>query len=146
MEVLFMYYEGQNQNYSGNQGYVNNNQMGVNTNYTVNQGTQPITGWCWGAFMYNWIWGIAHKCYLPLLCFIPIFGLFWLFVCGAKGHSWAMNSGLFRTVEEYNASMSTWNRAGKFALIFTIVFLILYFLLFGTILTGIIASAGLSTY
>lgn len=121
------------------QNYVNSNPQGYsssNVNYNgynnpnLNKGTQPIRGWCWGAFMYNWIWGIAHKCYLPLLCFVPLLNIVWIFVCGAKGHEWAMNSGLFNTVEEYNASMSTWNRAGKFAFFFTLIFFVIYFIFF----------------
>lgn len=137
-----MYYNGSQNDNMNNQGYAPQNPQG----YTPqNMGTQPIRGWCWGAFMYNWIWGIAHKCYLPLICLIPGLGFIWLFVCGAKGHEWAMNSGMFRTVEEYNASMTTWNRAGKFAFIFYIIFFILYFIIFFGIFGMALFSAGLNS-
>lgn len=48
-----------------------------------------IKGWNWGAFMFNFIWGIGNKTYLPLLCLIPIFNIFWIFVVGFKGNTWA---------------------------------------------------------
>lgn len=41
-----------------------------NVNQTVNESTvpeQPKLGWNWGAFMFNWIWGVGNRCYLPLL-------------------------------------------------------------------------------
>ena len=87
-----------------------------------NQGrVQPVSGWNWGAFMYNWIWGIANGCYLPLLIFVPFLNLIWMFVCGAKGNEWAMNSGKWKTVEEFNAVQKSWNKAGKFSFWFMVI-------------------------
>ena len=48
-----------------------------NVNQTVNESTvpeQPKLGWNWGAFMFNWIWGVGNRCYLPLLSLVPFVG------------------------------------------------------------------------
>ena len=62
-----------------------------NVNQTVNESTvpeQPKLGWNWGAFMFNWIWGVGNRCYLPLLSLVPFVGFIWAFVCGACGNKW----------------------------------------------------------
>ena len=122
-----------------NSGYGQAPQQGYNMNKT-----QPISGWSWGAFMFNMIWGLGNKCYLPLLCFVPVLNIIWIFICGAKGHEWAMNSGTFRTVEEYNAAMSTWDRAGKIVFFVYLIFMVLWIVLFGTIMGSVMT--GLSEY
>lgn len=94
------------------------------------QRKQPVSGWSWGAFMFNWVWGIGNKCYLPLLVFVPILNWIWIFICGAKGHDWARESGLYQTVEEYNAAMNSWNRAGKVMFFVMLGFLAIYVIFF----------------
>ena len=125
-----------------NQGYTQPNYQPaqpIQQNY--NQGRkQPVSGWSWGAFMFSWAWGIGNKCYLPLLVFVPLLNWIWIFVCGAKGHEWAKNSGLYQTVEEYNAAMNSWNRAGKVMFFIMLGFIALYLLLF----VGIFGIVGLS--
>ena len=135
-----------NQNY-GNQGYGNPNyqqqnyqQQNVQMNKGYSNPTQPIRGWSWGAFMFNVAWGIGNKCYLPLLCFVPVLNIIWIFICGAKGHEWAMNSGTFRTVEEYNATMSTWDRAGKIMFFVSLAIAVIWVLIF-SVLMGSVFSA-----
>ena len=103
-----------------------------------NQGRkQPVSGWSWGAFMFSWAWGIGNKCYLPLLVFVPILNWIWVFVCGAKGHDWARESGLYQTVEEYNAAMNSWNRAGK-VMFFVMLGLIAFYILFFVFIFGMV--------
>lgn len=80
-----------------------------------------IKKWNWGAFTYTFIWGIGNYTYLPLLCFIPIFNLIWVFVCGAKGNEWAWRSGKFNNVEDFVATQQTWNLAGLVAFILGLV-------------------------
>ena len=74
--------------------------------------TQAKLGWSWGAFMMPVQFGIGNKAYLCLLTLIPFFNLIWIFVAGAMGAKWAYESGEFESVETFNASMRTWNRAG----------------------------------
>nr|WP_057788263.1 hypothetical protein [Weissella minor] len=89
--------------------------------------------------MYHIFWGIGNNSYLPLLCFIPIFNIIWIFVCGAKGNEWAWKKGDYKDVETFIAVQKTWNRAGIAQFIFLVISLILYFL-FLFILMIIVAS------
>ena len=58
-------------------------------------------------------------------------------VCGAKGHDWARESGLYQTVEEYNAAMNSWNRAGK-VMFFVMLGLIAFYILFFVFIFGMV--------
>lgn len=73
----------------------------------------PVHGWSWGAFMLTVPFGIGNGVYLSLLSLIPIFSLFWSFVCGAKGYEWAQNAKTYASVESFNEVMESWDRAGK---------------------------------
>lgn len=87
-----------------------------------------IKKWNWGAFMFNIIWGIGNKSYLPLLCLIPFFNIVWVFVCGFKGNSWAFKNGNYTNddVDKFLEIQATWNRAGIASFILTIAIIILY--------------------
>ncbi|APU70570.1 hypothetical protein LCR01_10080 [Companilactobacillus crustorum] len=87
---------------------------------------KEIKGWNWGAFIYNIFWGIGNKTYLPLLCLIPIFNIFWIFVVGFKGNTWAWQKGNYKDIETFKAVQATWNRAGLVQFIVSIVILVLY--------------------
>lgn len=123
------YQNYQQPNYQNPNGSLNYPQGGVQMNRPV-----PTTGWNWGAMMYGWVWGLANGTWMPLLGIIPVLNLFWWIVCGLKGNEWAMNSGMWRTVEEFNAVQKSWNRAGKFMFWFAMIFTLIY--------VGIIAIAG----
>ncbi|EPI00495.1 hypothetical protein D920_00858 [Enterococcus faecalis 13-SD-W-01] len=99
---------------------------------------QEIKGWNWGAFMYNIVWGIGNKSYLPLFCLIPIFNIVWVFVCGFKGNEWAWQKGEYQDIETFLAIQKTWNRAGFVAFIITIAVLILYLVVFFLLVSSII--------
>lgn len=131
--------QGYQQSNYQQQGYQQNN---VQMNKGNIGGTQPLRGWSWGAFMFNIAWGIGNRCYLPLLCLIPGFNIIWIFFCGAKGHEWAMNSGLFKTVEEYNAAQYTWDRAGKIMFFVMLAFWLIWFLMFGAIMGAVFSAIG----
>jgi len=88
-----------------------------------------IRKWNWGAFMFNFAWGVGNKAWLALLCLIPIFNIVWVFVCGAKGNEWAWKTGEFKDVETFLAVQKTWNRAGLVSFIITIVFVVIYFIM-----------------
>ncbi len=90
---------------------------------------KEVKGWNWGAFMFNILWGIGNKSYLPLLCLIPIFNIVWVFVCGIKGNEWAWKKGDYSSVDEFKKVQATWNRAGVVAFILSLVVVVLYLIL-----------------
>ena len=70
--------------------------------------------------MYN-IWGLGNKTYLPLMCLIPIFNIVWIFVCGTKGNEWAWKKENYKDTDTFLAVQKTWNRAGIFQFVITII-------------------------
>jgi hypothetical protein len=98
-----------------------------------------VSGWNWGAFALTIYWGIGNKVYLSLLRFIPIFGIIWAFVCGAKGNEWAWKKGGYgpNDMEAFKKTQKTWGRAGLFAFIFFVIsyvlLIIIYFAIFAVI-------------
>src|SRR5919106_461645 len=44
-----------------------------------------IDRWNWGAFFWNWIWGLGNRVYVALWALVPLVGLIFIFVLGAKG-------------------------------------------------------------
>lgn len=90
---------------------------------------QPKLGWNWGAFIMPLQFGFGNKAYLALLTLVPLLNVVWMFVTGAQGAQWAYDSGAFRTVEEFNGAMESWNRAGKILAIICAVLIALYVLL-----------------
>ncbi|MCY9807251.1 ribonuclease G [Lentilactobacillus senioris] len=97
---------------------------------------QEIKGWNWGAFMFNWVWGIGNKTYLPLLNLIPLVNIVWIFVTGFKGNEWAWQKGDYKDVKTFKQVQATWNRAGLVQFAIYIIFIILYVLIFA----GVFAS------
>lgn len=73
---------------------------------------EKLPPWNWAAFSLNILWGIFHKSYWTLLCCIPIFGFFWMFVCGLKGNKWAWENGNYTSVEDFNNKEVGWTFAG----------------------------------
>lgn len=104
---------------------------------------QPVRGWSWGAFMFNLPFGFGNKAYLTLLTLVPLLNIVWIFVCGAKGHEWAQNSGVYNTVEEFNAAMNSWDRAGKVTFFIALGFLALYLIL---MIAGVAAFGSIINY
>lgn len=102
---------------------------------------EEVKGWNWGAFIFNVLWGIGNKTYLPLLCLIPIFNLIWMFVCGFKGNEWAWQDGDYKDIETFKAVQATWNRAGLVYFIITAAFIALYFLFIGVIITSVLNNS-----
>jgi hypothetical protein len=82
----------------------------TNTSPRLDQQDIPaeINRWNWGAFLLNWIWGIGNQTYIALLVFIPIFGLIWMFVLGAKGSAWAWRNGRWDSVEHFRRVQRLW--------------------------------------
>lgn len=76
----------------------------------------------WGAFSLTLIWGIGNRCYITLLCLVPLFGLIMPFVAGFKGNAWAYENNRYRDMEEFSQVQDTWNRAGFICFIIQLIF------------------------
>jgi hypothetical protein len=76
----------------------------------IDRNTIPpeIDRWNWGAFLLNWIWGVGNNTYIALLTFIPLFGIVWIFVLGAKGSRWAWRNGRWDSVEHFKRVQRRW--------------------------------------
>lgn len=88
-------------------------------------GDVPSLGWSWGAFCFGWIWGLANRCFFPLLIFL---GLIFqpitivVSVCnGLYGNVWLWNKGRYKTVEELKQKQRVWNYLGKVVVIAAIL-------------------------
>lgn len=89
------------------------------------QDLSSVDQWSWGAFMFSAVWGIGNRVWISLLAFIPFLNIIMMIVLGIKGKKWAWETGRFKTVDELNASQSTWDFAGKVFLALTIIGIIL---------------------
>ncbi|MGL4344541.1 MAG: hypothetical protein ACRCTE_05025 [Cellulosilyticaceae bacterium] len=105
-----------------------------------------IKRWNWGAFMFNMMWGIGNKTYLPLLCLIPYFNFVWIFVCGIKGNEWAWKSGNYgpNDIEKFLTIQKTWNRAGVAQFIISIAAFVLIIIL--SIVLSVLAFAAFDAF
>lgn len=89
---------------------------------------KEIKKWNWGAFQFSAFWGIGNKTYLPLLALIPIFNFIWMFVCGFKGNQWAWKKYEDKDLNTFLKVQETWNRAGFWGFIISILSFILIFI------------------
>ena len=71
-----------------------------------------IKGWNWGAFFFNWLWGIANSTYIALLCLIPFVNIIMIFVLGAKGNEWAWKNKRWYTIEQFKRVQRNWAIVG----------------------------------
>lgn len=88
-----------------------------------------VTGWNWGAFFLNWIWGIGNNTWRALLVFIPFFGFVWLFFLGFKGNEWAWRNKKWDDIQHFKRVQRKWSIAGFIflgagILLFPVMFLI----------------------
>jgi len=82
-----------------------------------------IKRWNWGAFLFNWIWGIGNSTYIALLMFLPIANMVMPFVLGAKGNQWAWQNRTWRDVDHFKKTQKKWAISG---LLFYLVFIPLF--------------------
>lgn len=80
-----------------------------------------IRGWNWGAFLLTLIWGLAHRVWISLLCFIPFVGFVMPFVLGAKGNEWAWRNKEWNSIEHFKGTQRTWAWWGLGVLVFVVV-------------------------
>lgn len=89
------------------------------TPYDVNQVPAEIKKWNWGAFFFNWLWGVCNGVYWPLvliICnFIPYIGpAISLGVCialGINGSEWAWKGKQWNSVEHFKRVQHSWAMA-----------------------------------
>ena len=108
-------------------------------NQSANTMSTPKFKFNWGALCMPLQFGFANKAYLCFLSLVPLISLIWPFVCGFCGEKWAYNSGNFSSVEAFDATMRSWNRAGLFSLIVCVVGFILYLAIFAELIAGVSA-------
>lgn len=70
-----------------------------------------LKGWNWGAFFFNWIWGIRFRTYRALWVLVPFVNLVMPFILGFKGNEWAWNHNQWSSVEEFKKSQRRWSVA-----------------------------------
>ena len=91
----------------------NNSGMGEPAPYTISRQFN------WGAFLFNWIWGIKYKRWslliIPILLFIPygflisIIASIW---AGTKGNQWAWEEIEYKDEEDFHHAQKAWVEAG----------------------------------
>lgn len=86
--------------------------MVENASPTTEPQSSPVKKWNWGAFFLNWIWGLGNSTPKALLCLIPVFGIAWMFVCGAKGDAWAWKNKKWKSPEHFRKVQRTWSWIG----------------------------------
>ncbi len=84
-----------------------------------------IKGWSWGAFMLNWIWGIANNVWLSLLCFVPFVNIVMIFVLGVKGKEWAWREKQWLSVEDFKRVQKVWDIIGLVLFLLNLVWIVL---------------------
>jgi hypothetical protein len=94
-----------------------------------------IKEWNWGAFTFNWLWGVCNSVWMSLLCFISIVATIMVFVLGAKGNEWAWQSKRWDSIEHFRRTQRTWRN-------WAIAIYVLYFIL---ILVVVIAESSTPT-
>jgi hypothetical protein len=82
-----------------------------------------IDRWNWGAFLFNWIWGIGNNTLIALLMFVPLVNMVMPFVLGAKGSAWAWRNKRWESVEAFKATQRKWALWGLAVIVLFIVLL-----------------------
>ncbi len=102
----------------------------VNTSGQGEQAEIPseIRGWNWGAFLLTWIWGLAHRVWISLLCFIPFVGIVMAFALGAKGNEWAWRNKKWDNIDHFKGTQRTWAWWGVGLVVFVVVLYIIIFI------------------
>ncbi len=92
-----------------------------------------IKGWNWGAFFFNWIWGLFNNTFIALLTLIPCFGWIMAFVLAVKGNEWAWRNKKWESVERFKQVQRNWAWAGLGLMLFWILFSVgMVFFVFAT--------------
>jgi hypothetical protein len=92
-----------------------------------------VKGWSWGAFLLNWIWAIANKTWIGLLCLIPYIGFVFSFYLGFKGRELAWRNKVWDDIDHFNRVQRKWSMWGLI-------------LVFGVGGLGILAAIAIPAY
>jgi hypothetical protein len=88
----------------------------------------------WGAFLFNWIWGVMNNKYVTLLyfvaCLIPVLGPIGISIWfGISGNKWAWQSRKWASIEEFNRVQTNWVRAWFVIVALCVIFVAKFVLL-----------------
>ncbi|MBI2798174.1 hypothetical protein HYX70_02605 [Candidatus Saccharibacteria bacterium] len=89
----------------------------------ANPNQPPLTGWSWGAFLLNWIWGIGNHVWIALLVLIPIapINLILAIYLGLKGNELAWRARQWESPEKFIEAQRQWAKWGVVILILGVV-------------------------
>jgi hypothetical protein len=87
------------------------------------------TGFNWGAFLMNWIWGLGHSVWIALVAlvvgFVPVIGgvvsLGFCIYLGMKGNELAWRNRRFESIEQFRAVQAAWTKWGIILLVVGVV-------------------------
>lgn len=83
--------------------------------------------WNWGAFLFNWIWGIGNNTYIAFLMFIPFVNFVMPFVLGINGYEWAWKNKHWESEEQFIKNQKDWTKWGLIVLAGTSLFFCITF-------------------
>ena len=73
---------------------------------------KEIQGWNWGAFTFNWIWGLCNNAWLALIALVPAISLIMSIISGAKGNEWAWQNKKWESIEAFQKTQRKWSAWG----------------------------------
>ena len=88
-----------------------------------------LQGWNWGAFFFDWIWGVFNGAYATLWIFLvmwlPFGGSLWAIVCGTKGNEWAWRGKQWESVQHFKDVQRKWAIAALVCFLVLAAFVVL---------------------
>lgn len=96
-----------------------------------------LKGWSWGAFSLTWIWGIFNSTWIAFLTFVPLLGIIWVFVLGARGKEWAWQHKKWESAERFKKVQRTWDKWGLALFIIGLIVMVLYIIAIILVSTGV---------
>lgn len=102
-----------------NQDGIVTNPSNCETSYNANDVPQEIKKWNWGAFFFNWLWGVCNGVYWPLVLIVcnfipyvgPIIALGACIALGINGSEWAWKGKRWDSVEHFKHVQHNWAMA-----------------------------------
>ena len=92
-----------------------------------------VSGWSWGAFLWNWIWAPFNRTWIGLLALVPYLGVIVVFYLGFKGREQAWRNKRWESLEHFNRVQRSWSKWGLI-------------LILGAVLVGILAGIAIPAY
>ncbi|BCE00574.1 cytochrome c oxidase assembly factor Coa1 family protein [Marinicellulosiphila megalodicopiae] len=94
---------------------------------TTQQDKSRFDQWNWGAFCFNWIWGLSNNTYSAFKIFIPFYGIYYMFMLGKHGNKWAWENKKWENENAFFKSQRKWNIASLFIIPIILIFITLIF-------------------